>query len=165
MFEKVNVRIDPLATDNNCYNNCLAKMERNGGDVVVGWRRTPATTPTRQGVLLASLDHHAVWRSPTGELIDISPRVALKGDQLLTGIVDSEIDFEPEPEATFDAEGRALPSRYVPLACDTFGLLQQACNWANRAAGHESARRADKAAYANRKVKQLLEQHVNRSNS
>ena len=158
MFEKVRVEVDPQASENNCYNNCVAKAVRDGGEVVVGWRRTPATT---QGGLIVSLDHHAVWRSPSGELVDISPRVAATGGQLVV-ITDKEIEFRPDPEATFLEDGRARPSQYVPGAEDTWGLLKQACEWANSSAAHAAAGDQQKAQYANDKARALLNQHWER---
>ena len=72
IFPHVPVEIDPLSKGNECYQNCVAKSQREGGLVVVGWRRTFATV----GVpLIANLDHHAIWRSPSEALIDISPWV------------------------------------------------------------------------------------------
>jgi hypothetical protein len=158
MFQKVRVDIDPQATPNNCYNNCGTKVCRDGGEVVVGWRKTPATT---QGGLIVSLDHHAVWQSPSGELIDITPRVILTGGHELT-VTDKEIEFCPAPEATFFEGGRARPSQCVPEAEDKWGLLKRACDWANNSAEHKAAGRGEKAQYADDKAKALLNQHWNR---
>ncbi|WP_143393531.1 hypothetical protein [Fimbriiglobus ruber] len=160
MFEKVRVQIDPLAADNDCYNNCVAKKVRDGGEVVVGWRLTPATTSSALGPLIASLDHHAIWQSPDGELIDISPRVALKGDQLRTGIADENVEFKRDPEASFDANGRARSSKYVPLASDTFGYLQEACDWANQADKYDAAGNTGQSLYAQKRVKDFLDRHL-----
>lgn len=159
MFQKVQVVVDPDSLDNDCYRNCLFKVARDGGEVVVGWRRTPATNIRP---LIASLDHHAVWRSPSGELIDISRRAAIDRGRLVTGIQDAEIDFEPDPAATFSSSGMGRLSRYVPLVEDKFGLLARACELATAAVEHRAEGRIDKAEYAHRKAQQLLDQHRER---
>lgn len=156
MFTKVKVVVDPQSLDNDCYRNCLNKVARDGGEVVVGWRLTRASEGS---ALIASLDHHAVWRSPIGELIDISRRAALEQGRLVTGIEDVEIDFEIDPEATFSASGMSRLSRYVPLVDDKFGLLHKACELATASAEHRAEGRPDKAEYAHRKAQQLLDRH------
>lgn len=160
MFIKVKVVVDPQSLDNDCYRNCVAKVARDGGEVVVGWRRTPAS---ERGSLIASLDHHAVWRSPAGELIDISRRAALDQGRLVTGIEDVVIDFEIDPEATFSPTGVGRISRYVPLVDDRFGLLHKACELATASAEFRAGGLADKAEYAHRKAQQLLDRHHLRS--
>lgn len=159
MFIKVKVVVDPLSLDNDCYRNCVNKVAREGGEVVVGWRRTPAS---EHNALIASLDHHAVWRSPSGELIDISRRVALDRGRLVTGIEDAEIDFEVDPEATFSPAGVGRASRYVPLVDDKFGLLRKACELASASAEFRADGLLDKADYAHRKAQQLLDRHHGR---
>jgi hypothetical protein len=157
---KVKVQIDPLAKGNNCYDNCVEKAKRDGGKVVVGWRKSLAAS---QGALIASLDHHAVWETPQGELIDITPRIVLTEGQLKR-IIDEVIDFEIDESAAFQ-DGRALPSQYVPNVEDTFGLLKKACEWANKVQNHINAGETAKADYADRKAKDLLNQHWKRSKS
>lgn len=159
MFVKVKVAVDPLSLDNDCYANCVKKVARDGGDVVVGWRLTPASEGP---ALIASIDHHAVWRSPTGELIDVSRRAVLDRGRLVTGIEDDEIDFEIDPNATFSSAGMGRSSRYVPLVDDKFGLLRKACDLATVSAEHRAGGRPDKAEYAHRKAQQLLDRHQGR---
>jgi len=72
IFLCVPVAIAPLCRDNECSANCVAKAERDGGRVLVGWRKTCASVGAK---LIATLDHHAIWESPSGALIDISARV------------------------------------------------------------------------------------------
>ena len=43
LFIRIPVEIDPYSRENDCYPNCVAKSERDGGLVVVGWRRTCVT--------------------------------------------------------------------------------------------------------------------------
>jgi hypothetical protein len=53
---RVRVEIDPLATDNESYNNCLARVRLSGGAVVVGWRLLKAA---EHGGHITSREHHA----------------------------------------------------------------------------------------------------------
>jgi len=159
MFVKIKVAVDPQSLDNDCYRNCVNKVARDGGEVVVGWRLTPASEGTS---LIASLDHHAVWRSPSGELIDISRRAALDHGRLVTGIEDTAIDFEIDPAATFSPTGIGRLSRYVPLVDDKLGLLRKACELATASAEFRAGGRSDKADYAHRKAQQLLDRHYSR---
>src|SRR4051812_9881300 len=98
LFVRVPVKIDPLSRPNQCYQNCVTKVERDGGRVIVGWRKTCATVGAE---LIATLDHHAVWESPAGELVDISARVRIfnKREEI---IVDKYIDFMAASAAKFD---------------------------------------------------------------
>jgi len=160
MFVKVKVVVDPSSLDNDCYQNCVRKVAREGGEVVVGWRRTPATV---ERPLIASIDHHAVWRNPQGELIDVSRRAVIDQGRLVTGIEDAVIEFEIDPEATFSSAGMGRLSRYVPLVADRFGLLRKACEFATASAEHRAQGRLEKAEYAHRKAQQLLDQHRERA--
>ncbi len=152
---KVRVQIDPLAKDNECYNNCVEKVKRDGGAVVVGWRITWATT---LGKYLRTKDHHAVWKSPEKELIDISSRLVLtsRGHEGIMG--ETEIEFEPDPSALF-TDGKALPSIYVPDGPDPHGLLAKACDWANSASKKRAASDTLGADYDDQRSKSFLEQH------
>src|SRR5262245_1329679 len=105
LFIRIPVQIDPLSRENDCYPNCVAKVERDGGNVVVGWRRTRATTDVN---LIATVDHHAVWRNPSGALIDISSRIHIFNGRLEI-ITDRYSYFMPDASATFE-DGRARPS-------------------------------------------------------
>jgi hypothetical protein len=155
---KVRVEIDPLATDNESYDNCAARARRNGGAVVVGWRLRAAP---EHGGHVVSREHHAVWRGPSGELLDITPRLVLTERGLQRLGTGEEIEFEADPEATF-LQGRPRPNTHVPSGDDPHGLLKKACEWANKAAELRAAGDAARAEYADKKVADLLAQHQRR---
>jgi hypothetical protein len=75
LFKRLHFRDEPSARPNECYANCNAKAERDGGKFVVGWRRDRAIQDGPD--LIASLAHHAVWESPNGEMCDITPSIAM----------------------------------------------------------------------------------------
>ena len=105
LFIRIPVEIDPYSRENDCYPNCVAKSERDGGLVVVGWRRTCVTIGAE---LVATLDHHAVWRNPSGALVDISARVRFFNGQL-ERIVDLYSYFMIDPTAIF-GRSQSLPT-------------------------------------------------------
>ena len=64
----VYVRVSPVkfATFNECHPNVIAHVKTHGGDAVPGWC-VWESQELIEGVF------HSVWRSPAGELIDITP--------------------------------------------------------------------------------------------
>jgi hypothetical protein len=50
----------------DCFNNVRRQIEREGGGIQLGW----AIWMIPQVMIEA--EHHAVWRSPTGKLVDVS---------------------------------------------------------------------------------------------
>lgn len=153
----IRVEIDPLAEFNNCFKNCAAKVARDGGRVVLGWRKTSATPLCN---LISSIDHHAIWESPNGELVDITPRHR-RIDGILEECSEDVIEFEIDPSATFE-DDKSRPSRYVPSAEDSYGYLQEACLWFEKAVSHDETGYAQKMDYADRKAKELIERHLKR---
>jgi hypothetical protein len=81
----VEVVADPCARVHECFPNVMTKVERDGGVVVIGWSiwESPG--------LFVEAEFHAVWRSPEGTLIDITPKATH----------DSSILFLLQPEAIY----------------------------------------------------------------
>ena len=96
----VPVRPAPGATPSDCFINADAYARKHGGSVLYGWQiwQWP-------GVLLDA-EFHAVWRSPDGELVDVTPK--------LTGL--SRVLFLADANATY--EGRQVENVYHPLSTD-----------------------------------------------
>ena len=80
-----------------CFPNVLTKVERDGGKMVLGWQLWEWPEVLVEG------EFHAVWESPEGNLVDITPKE--------THI--EKILFLPDPEATYD--GRAKDNFRMPL--------------------------------------------------
>ena len=60
------VKVEPYAKPANCFPNVAEKIKRDGGSIVYGWS-------VLLGQFLIEAERHAVWKSPHGQLIDITP--------------------------------------------------------------------------------------------
>ena len=45
LFERLHVAIESYSREDDCYVNCMAKKEIDGGEIVVGWRRDRLSMP------------------------------------------------------------------------------------------------------------------------
>lgn len=52
---------------NECFDNVAAKILRDGGERIVGWQLW-------QHPFMLEAEYHAVWRSPEGSIVDITPK-------------------------------------------------------------------------------------------
>jgi len=82
----VPVRPAPAAKPVYCFDNSVACAEAQGGAAVYGWAiwRWPGRW--------FEAEHHAVWRSPDGTLLDVTPQA---GDP-------PRVLFLPDPAAPYD---------------------------------------------------------------
>jgi len=60
-------RPNPTAPQNECFSLVEAKLKAEGGERILGWQ-------IWQGQLLVEAEFHAVWKTPTNELFDITPK-------------------------------------------------------------------------------------------
>jgi hypothetical protein len=101
----------PFAVVSHCFDNVAVQIEKHGGNIAYGWAiwHWPSA--------YFEAEHHGVWRSPKGELIDITP--GLTGAQ--------RILFLPNQSAAFNAsafrsnvlvsiEGNQTAAEFVSLA-------------------------------------------------
>ena len=94
----------------HCLLNVERKVSECGGRVVYGWI---VKTETR---LFTTHTHHAVWKSPDGELFDVTPLSVIE-DGMMTIWWGDSIKFVVDEEAQFigpSGERRARPTRYIP---------------------------------------------------
>lgn len=63
----VEIRPEPGALENNCFGNVARKVELSGGSACYGWAILPQ-------MHMLEAEKHAVWRTPDGAYIDITPR-------------------------------------------------------------------------------------------
>ena len=85
---------------NECFglvNRCVAEK---GGEALVGWSLWELPT------LFVEAEFHAIWRSPSGSLLDISPRSSPTARVL----------FLPDPVRRY--EGRSIDNVRVPIRRD-----------------------------------------------
>jgi hypothetical protein len=80
------VQVDPSAAPNCCFQNVKEKVEREGGEIVVGWAIWEWKYVILEG------EHHAIWRTTLGNLVDITPKP----------IPLTEILFLQDATATYD---------------------------------------------------------------
>jgi uncharacterized protein YecA (UPF0149 family) len=63
----VPVQTEPDARLLECYDNVQSLIRRSGGEIVYGWAIW--TMPQ----VLIEAEHHAIWRTPSGTLVDPTP--------------------------------------------------------------------------------------------
>ena len=64
----VTVASEPYCRENFCFQNVEQKVRNDGGNIVYGWQIWLMPE------ILIEAEFHAVWKSPHGELIDITPK-------------------------------------------------------------------------------------------
>ena len=107
----VPLEFDPDAGPNQCFLNVEARVARDGGEAVLGW----AVCTECEGVVDVYYPH-AVWKKPSGELVEITPKVWWDG-----AVYEEPTRFVPDPAAqpTGTTPNRsALPPKCVPLVDD-----------------------------------------------
>ena len=96
----VKVLVESDAEINECFVNLERKIKRDGGGIQLGW-----AIWYLPGILMEA-EFHAVWMSPEGELIDISPRP----------IQFKEIMFLPDSDIVY--KGKQIDNIRIPLNKD-----------------------------------------------
>ncbi|MDB5123026.1 MAG: motif domain protein [Mucilaginibacter sp.] len=81
------VNLDSLSEKNDCFDNVHAKVQRDGGERIVGWQLW------KQPFMIEA-EYHAIWRSPNGELVDITPK----------NIAIDKIMFVEDPNNPYDGQ-------------------------------------------------------------
>ncbi|MCD2324759.1 hypothetical protein LQ953_12110 [Sphingomonas sp. IC-56] len=101
-----------------CFDNAAAAVARGGGEVAYGWAiwRWPGR--------YFEAEHHGIWRSPEGRLIDVTPMLYGQTRTL----------FLSDPQAVFDSlryranvlgaePGNAVAEEYVAVARERAEIL------------------------------------------
>jgi len=99
-LQYVKVLIEPDAEINECFSNLERKTKRDGGGIQYGW-----AIWYLPGILMEA-EFHAVWVSPKGELIDVTPRQ----------IQFKEMLFLPDSATVYS--GRQIDNIRIPLKRD-----------------------------------------------
>lgn len=87
---------ESAAVVNECFPNVQAKIERSGGSMLCGWQ------VWEWPHVLVEAEFHAVWQSPAGELVEITPKAQQE----------PRILFVPDPRLHY----HGLPKDNVRLA-------------------------------------------------
>lgn len=83
----VPVHPEPTAKRIYCFDNSVAQAKRAGGQAVYGW--AVWHWPGRW----FEAEHHAVWRNPAGELIDVTPQTG--EPQRILFVQDDSAPYDP----------------------------------------------------------------------
>lgn len=111
----VPVRPEPDAKIGECFHNVLAKVDRDGGQILYGW------TIWMWPRVFVEAEHHAVWDDGTGRLTDVTPQ--MHGER--------RIMFLPDPARVYDFEGKSRLGNVkqsigeVPAAQDWIGATDR----------------------------------------
>lgn len=82
----LDVTPEPYAVVSECYSNVEAKVSRDGGRISYGWQIWEWPS------VLIEAEFHAVWEAPSGELVDITPKI--DGDKKIVFLPDTTRKYE-----------------------------------------------------------------------
>jgi len=94
------IRSEKGGIENECIWNVRHQVEKSGGQMILGWN-----VSEWYGIMLEA-SFHAVWRTPSGELIDVTPNEANKDRSLFL------------PDAKLVYEEKQIDSILHPLISD-----------------------------------------------
>lgn len=100
---------DPDAMPNECFTNCQRKVNTNGGAIQCGW-----LFHGHREISYIVAVAHAVWRSPEGVLIDITP--ILPVENWLKPVLLLLRDMEGSLVFLLDETAFERPSKFLPLS-------------------------------------------------
>ena len=124
----VPVNPESYAEMNACFPSVKEKINRDGGDMLLGWT-------LRKETFLMSAEFHAVWKSPRGELLDVTPKGILNphGENLI--VPTDKILFVFAPHAKYEGQqvnsvylnisGNPLADDFIDCAHHVFGMMNR----------------------------------------
>lgn len=103
---------EPGAQPQQCFNNVDLVMDRRGGTKVFGWTPHWRLVRSEPGPGYLFLTHHAVWRSPVGMHVDVTPYPDPKHAplSLKAGYTPLIVDMIAQPVSNL-----SLPLRFIAL--------------------------------------------------
>lgn len=101
--------------EKDCYENVKSHFKKLGGEIIWGW-----SLWIWPNVFIEAF-HHAVWKSPTGILIDITPDSTSTFDSHLF-VIDQESTFDDNMERY---ENKRMPLNEDPLVIEYFRINEQ----------------------------------------
>ena len=87
VFLDLEPEFDAIVAD--CFFNVERKIARDGGSVQYGW-----CIWSEESILIEG-EFHAVWKSPKGELVDITPKI--DGELKILFVPDNKTSYAKEP--------------------------------------------------------------------
>lgn len=82
----ITVIAEPGSLINECFHNVDAYIEKHGGQRILGW-----SIWQRANVLIEA-EAHAVWNSPTGDMVDVTPHS--NNETSILFLVDNHMTYE-----------------------------------------------------------------------
>ena len=95
--QRLQVKTRSDSEESDCYVDVAKQIEEHGGEIVYGWQVWEWPRILIEG------EHHAVWKSENGELMDLS----YKADG------EEEVVFIPDPQTPY--EGKRIRTLRYPL--------------------------------------------------
>jgi len=96
---------------NDCFHNVERQVEAHRGEIVYGWAVWCWIS------VMVEAEFHAVWKSPNGELIDVTPKQ--HGEKEILFLEDTEARYEGRAP-----DNKRLPLREDPLIVDFIALTR-----------------------------------------
>lgn len=121
LTEQVPIRIEDYSKPLNCFLNVEEKLKKDGGSVHYGWA-------ILQNNIVCEAERHAVWESPDGELIDITPR-DVKLDEIMFL---SDNDFVYEGQLTDNVRINVTKNKVVDHFIRVCEVLETFYSYGNR---------------------------------
>ncbi|HWY38632.1 MAG TPA: SEC-C domain-containing protein [Bacteroidia bacterium] len=112
----VTVTPDALAEQNECFDNVQAKIQRDGGDRIVGWQFW-------KHQFMIEAEYHAVWKSPNGELIDITPKNSAIDKIMFVEDLNNPYDGQQLDNIRLNTTNNLLVNDFIALAQAIFYLF------------------------------------------
>lgn len=115
-----------------CFLNVHHQIKKNGGTAIFGWYPSPLTIFNNPKLIVPFI-HHCVWKSPDGQMYDITPQI-ISYDPILglkTTFAET-IHFLPNPDATLlqiDGKFKARPTEYLARYSDPNKRLAKAIEY------------------------------------
>lgn len=112
----INVRPEQDAVPNECFDNVEKKVNRDGGERIVGWQfwKHP---------FMLEAELHAVWRSPDGSLTDISPKNISTDHILFVGDLTRSYDGRQVDNLRINSTENQLVDDFIALAQTKFYMF------------------------------------------
>lgn len=82
----------------HCWGSVEAKIRKEGGEAVTGW--LPYTPDEKGESQIIGYNPHVVWKSPEGELIDITPQLKYNSNGQHVVHAPEEMEFIPDETVT-----------------------------------------------------------------
>lgn len=101
LVSKLGIEIEPMILDiipgagaeyGSCFVNVLNKVREENGEIIYGWQFC-------EYPYMIEAEFHAVWKSPNGQLIDITP--SLSNENQILFVIDKSRVFQGESTDNF----------------------------------------------------------------